>query len=531
VSARLALTALLLAAVPAGAAETLTPLFADDTAVSGVSTSYDGDWRYMVGGGASSFDCNGDLYPDLLVAGGEAPAALYVNRSTKGGALKFEVVQSGLELKDVTGGYPLDVDSDGVTDVVLLRAGENVVMRGLGECRFERANEAWGFVGGNEWSTAFAAIWEKGSPWPTLAVGNYIDRFEELEPWGSCTDNWLHRPAAGVQGFAPPLALKPSFCPLSMMFTDWNRSGTPSLRMSNDREYYEGGQEQLWRIEPGAEPRLYTEAEGWRYLRLWGMGIASRDLDADGLPEYFLTSMADHKLQTLAKPASGKPLAPSYDEMAWPRGVTAHRPYSGDDLRPSTGWHAQFEDVNNDSLPDLFVAKGNVDKMPDFAAADPNNMLVQQADGKFIETGDASGAGSRAVSRGAILTDFNLDGLVDIAVVNRRENAQILRNATQGAGNWVQVLLKQDGSNRDAIGAWIEVEAGGRMQRREHFSGAGHVSGHLGFIHFGIGGATAARLRVIWPDGEAGPWLNAAANAFYVLDRAAGTATVIAPSR
>ena len=68
--------------------------------------------------------------------------------------LRFEAETSGLELDKVTGAYPLDVDSDGITDLVLLRVGENVVMRGLGGCRFERANEAWGFDGGDAWSTA-----------------------------------------------------------------------------------------------------------------------------------------------------------------------------------------------------------------------------------------------------------------------------------------------------------------------------------------------------------------------------------------
>ena len=85
-----------------------------------------------------------------------------------------------------------------------------------------------------------------------------------------------------------------------MLFTDWNKSGTPSLRVSNDREYYEGGQEQLWHVDPGKAPALYTDAEGWKPLRIWGMGIASYDLNGDGYPEYFLTSMADNKLQTLA---------------------------------------------------------------------------------------------------------------------------------------------------------------------------------------------------------------------------------------
>ena len=148
----------------------------------------------MVGGGAASFDCNDDGYPEMLLAGGEQPAKFYRNASTRGGALKFAVEQSGLELDKVSGAYPLDVDGNGVTDVVLLRVGENVVMRGLGGCKFERANEAWGFTGGDSWWTSLAATWEKGADWPTIAVGSYIDRKEEISPWGSCTDNWLLRP-------------------------------------------------------------------------------------------------------------------------------------------------------------------------------------------------------------------------------------------------------------------------------------------------------------------------------------------------
>ena len=141
-------------------------------------------------------------------------------------------------------------------------------------------------------------------------------------------------------------------------------------------------------------PSLYTDKDGWKFLRIWGMGIAGNDLDGDGYPEYFLTSMADNKLQTLIEvPADGRP-RPGYKDIAFAKGVTAHRPYMGDDLRPSTGWHTQFEDVNNDGLVDLFIAKGNVAKMPDFAAKDPNNLLVQGADGKFTEAGDTAGVAS-----------------------------------------------------------------------------------------------------------------------------------------
>jgi len=499
------------------------PSFADETKTAGINSIYSGEWEYMVGGGVATFDCNKDGFADMLLAGGKSRANFYRNTSKRGGILHFKQQRSGLELDKVTGAYPLDIDSDGITDLVLLRVGENVVMRGLGNCRFEKANKRWGFDGGDAWSTALAATWEHGADWPTLAVGNYINRHEDTEPWGSCTDNWLHRPGI-VKGkaqhrFAAPLALKPSFCALSMLFTDWNLSGTPSLRVSNDREYYKGGQEQLWHVKPNQAPTLYTDKDGWKSLRIWGMGIASYDLNFDGYPEYFLTSMADNKLQTLATvPPQGQP-QPGYNDVAWPTGVTAQRPFIGNGLGPSTAWHAQFEDVNNDGLVDLFIAKGNVDKMPDFAAKDPNNLLLQGPDGKFQEAADRAGVASLATSRGAGLADFNMDGLLDLVVVNRRETAQLWRNTSTNGGHWLDARLQQPAPNRDAIGAWLEVKHGDKVMRREITSGGGHASGQNGWWHVGLGDATKAQVRVVWPDGAIDDWQTIDSNSFYVLER------------
>ena len=499
------------------------PKFVDETAAAGIDSVYAGQWQYMVGGGVAAFDCMGDGFPSLFFAGGEAPAKFYRNVSERGGAVRFRLETSGLELDKVIGAYPIDIDGDGVTDLVLLRVGGNVVMRGLGGCRFERANEEWGFDGGDSWSTAFAATWERGAQWPTLAVGNYVDRREEIAPWGTCTDNYLFRPAmidgAPQRKFAAPVALKPSFCALSMLFSDWNKSGTPSLRVANDREYYEGGQEQLWRIEPGKDPALYTESEGWKFLRIWGMGIASYDLNGDGYPAYFVTSMADNKLQTLASlPAGGAP-QPAYKDEAYARGVTAHRPYAGGDPRPSTAWHAQFEDFSNSGLVGLFVTKGNVDKMPDFAMKDPNDLLLQTPDGKFHEAGEAAGLLSFGTARGAVIADFNLSGLLDIVVANRWAPAQLWRNVSANAGHWLEFKLQQPGPNREAIGAWLEVRCEGKVMRREITIGGGHASGQSGWRHFGLGDVTQAEVRVIWPDGAAGDWQPVKGDNLYVLER------------
>ncbi len=501
------------------------PHFVEETAASGLTHVYSGGWEFTVGGGIAAFDCDRDGRPDLFIAGGSNRAVLFHNDSSVGGPLRFSrVTGSGLEIDSVIGAYPIDIDGDGRIDLAVLRVGGNILFRGIGGCRFEPANESWGFAGGNAWTTAFSARWEKGNTWPTLAVGNYVDRSKPGAPFGTCHDNLLYRPAQGRPGFAAPGALAPGYCTLSMLFTDWNRSGSADLMVTNDRQYYRGGEDQLWRIKPGRPPVLYGHGDGWRPLQIWGMGIASYDINGDGYPEYFLTSMGDNKLRALA----GGPKRPAFADTALARGVTAHRPFTGGDVRPSTAWHAEFRDVNNDGFIDLFIAKGNVDAMEEGAKRDPSNLLLGRPDGRFVEAADRAGVLNFARARGAALVDFNLDGMLDLVVVNLRENVKIWRNAGAGTadhpkpmGNWLALRLRQPGGNRDGIGAWIEVRAGSRTLRRDITVGGGHAGGQLGWIHFGLGAARDALVRVQWPDGQWGPWVRVPANQFVHLDRGA----------
>ena len=494
----------------------IIPHFVDETNASGLNSIYKGEWQYMVGGGVATFDCNGDGFPDVYIAGGENKAKLFINQSKRGGAIKFaEAKNTGLELDHVTGAYPLDIDGDGIMDLVVLRVGQSKIFRGLGKCKFEDATVKWNVDGGDAWGTAFSATWETGKHWPTLAFGTYIDRKFETEPWGHCTDNWLLRPNEAQNGFSSRILLKPSYCTLSMLFTDWNRSGTASLRVANDREYYEGGQEQLWKVKPGEVPMLYTADEGWKFQNFWGMGIASADINGSGYPAIFTTSMADQRLQILANGADH----PTYRDAPFTMGTAAYRPFAGGDLRPSTGWHAQFEDFNNDGLYDLFIAKGNVDRMPDFAQKDPSNLLLQGADGNYIEAADKAGLLNFGQARGAAVADFNLDGKMDVLIVNRHENVKLWRNVSSKLGHWLEVRLQQDGPNRDGIGAWVEVKLGDKIERREITSGGGHVSGINSWWHFGLANQTETQIRVLWPDGAVGDWQNAKSDEIYVLLR------------
>jgi hypothetical protein len=504
------------------------PHFVDETASSGVAQTFGGEYPYAVGGGVAVFDCDDDGRPDLYIGGGSGPAVLYRNESPIGGALRFvPVADPATNLTRVYGAYPLDIDGDGIVDLMVLRDGENVALRGLGGCRFEAANATWGLDGGDALTTAFSATWEGTETLPTLAFGNYLANPDHLDPDHLCADNQLIRPVAGSSRYDAPLPLTPSWCALSMLFSDWDRSGRRDLRISNDRHYYSDlsdGQEQLWRIAPGEAPRPYGEADGWVWLRLQGMGIASYDVTGDGYPDVYLTSQGPNVLQTLL----AGPSQPTFRDLSIKLGVAATRPSTGGDPLPSTSWHPEFVDVNNDGFIDLFVSKGNVDQQADYATRDPSDLFIGQPDETFVQAADSAGILSFARGRGASLADLNLDGLPDLVEVNYGDPVLVWRNVGSGTaaqpgsmGHWLSLRVSQPGPNRDAIGAWVEVKAGDVTLRRELTVGGGHAGGQLGWVHFGLGPVTEAQVRVLWPDGEAGPWQTVAADGFVDIERGA----------
>ena len=506
------------------------PQYQEEAIAAGINHTYGGPWEYFVGGGVATFDCNADRLPDVFIAGGENESALFVNQSDTGKQLRFsQHPASTTKIKRVTGAYPINIDNDEWTDLVVLRVGENRLLRGGPDCTFSNANVSFGFDGGSAWSTAFSANYAKGDEYPTLAFGNYVDRTAPGSPWGTCEDNVLLRPQLtkdnGVQ-YNEAFALSPGHCALSMLFTDWNKSGQDALRITNDRHYHRGGEEQLWQLDKGRYPRLYSRADGWQPLVIWGMGIAQGDLNADGFPEYVLTSMGDTKIQTVDVVQASEEQRPVYEDIAYQRGATAHRPYTGDDLKPSTGWHAELADVNNDSLLDLFIAKGNVEQMNDFARFDPDNLLLGNHDGRFVEHGDAAGIALDRRGRGAAIADFNADGLLDLMVVNRGAPVSLFRNTgfasefgPRAGGNWLAIELNQAGSNRQALGAKLAIKTGNKTQVRQVNLGGGHASGQLGFIHVGLGVAERATLRIQWPDGEWSAAYRLFANHFAVITR------------
>jgi hypothetical protein len=84
-----------------------------------------------------------------------------------------------------------------------------------------------------------------------------------------------------------------------------------------------------------------------------------------------------------------------------------------------------------------------------------------------------AGIASLERSRGAALADFDLDGRIDILVMNRRAPMEIYRNITKNTGNWVAFHLVQKGGNRNAIGSRITIG----KDSQQVTIGGGHAGG------------------------------------------------------
>jgi hypothetical protein len=127
--------------------------------------------------------------------------------------------------------------------------------------------------------------------------------------------------------------------------------------------------------------------------------------------------------------------------------------------------------------------------------------------------------------------------MLDLVQVNYGAPVRLWRNVGTGdasrphaMGNWLALGVNQSGPNVNAIGAWIEVRVGDRVTRRELTIGGGHAGGLLGWIHFGLGDASNADVRVLWPGGETGQWVRVSANEFRVVTRGVAEAHKWSPA-
>jgi hypothetical protein len=226
-----------------------------------------------------------------------------------------------------------------------------------------------------------------------------------------------------------------------------------------------------------------------------GMGVDAEDVDGDGRPDLFVTNYWNEPNSLYMNLGGGM-----FEDRTPASGMAT-------DSTPWVGWGCALADLDNDGWPDCFVTNGHVDNNLDLLGynspyAQPP-LLHRNLEGRRF------GLATREVGpyfdgphvgRGAAFGDLDDDGDIDI-VVNHKDGAPaVLRNDTPTSHHWIRLSLVGTISNRDAIGARVEVELAGRTIVRQRKGGASLESAHDPRLLIGLGSERAARkVTVRWP--------------------------------
>jgi len=164
-------------------------------------------------------------------------------------------------------------------------------------------------------------------------------------------------------------------------------------------------------------------------------------------------------------------------------------------------WGTGVYDFDNDGLLDIAIFHGGLIHL----IPQEHTVFRGLGGGKFADVSRDAGAvmSVRTTARGACFADYDNDGKVDAFVVNLGAKGTLVHNVSTNTGHWIAIKLKGTKSNRDGIGARVEVFAADKRQTAERVAGSGYLSQDDGRLHFGLGAATAIdKLIVHWPSGR-----------------------------
>jgi hypothetical protein len=173
---------------------------------------------------------------------------------------------------------------------------------------------------------------------------------------------------------------------------------------------------------------------------------------------------------------------------------------------PMAGYSPTIADFDNDGWKDIFASRGHVQSLNYTGAqvAQPNTVFRNLGGTKFdaltAEAGLTAFAPSR--HRGSAVADLNGDGRLDVVVTALSAPAEVWINDSPGSAHWLDLRLEGTKSNHDGIGARIKVTAGPATQYNHVSFTAGYASSSAAPTHFGLGSAVSADLvEIRWPSG------------------------------
>jgi hypothetical protein len=465
------------------------------------------------GNGAAFLDYDNDRDLDVLIVngstreriatGGDAMVALYRNDSH--GRFSNVTASSGFTRRGWGSGVCVgDYNNDGAADVYITAFGPDVLWHNTGSGSFTDVTRSAGIVD-RRWGTCAFADYDRDGDLD-LYVANYVKFDDSSIPARGTTANCrfmatdvfcgpkrltgeadvLYRnngdgtftDVSAAAGIADP-----GYYGFGVVFTDLTDDGWPDVYVANDSVpnlLFRNTRDGTF-VEEGLISGAALSGDGRPQA---GMGVDVGDYNGDGLPDLIVTNFS-HDYNTLYENGP----AGIFTDRSYATGIAAT-------AGPYLGWGVKLADFDNDGRLDVFIANGHV-----YPEVDKHGLgtRYQQQKQLFLNEGKrfrhvtkdvGGGLVIEHSSRGAAFGDYDNDGDIDALVINMNHRPTLLRNDTPRGRHWITLRLVGTKTNRDAIGAKVMVDAGGRRQTTIVRGDGSYLSHSDVRAHFGLGEAT-----------------------------------------
>jgi hypothetical protein len=481
----------------------------------------------IMGSGAALFDFDNDGRLDIYLLQNSGPDGNSTNRLYhQGPDGRFTDVSkgSGLDISGFNMGVAIaDVNNDGWPDVLVTQFGGLRLFLNRGDGTFRDVTVQAG-LDSPLWGTSACFFDFDRDGWLDLVVANYVDydgfscpgldgRADYCAPkvFGGSIPKLYRNIGRVSSGNAAPVRFEdvtlksglgrfPS-SGLGVVCADFDGDHWPDIFIAND-----GRPNWLFINQRDGTFKEEAVPRGVAYNRMGrpeaNMGIALGDLSGHGMFDLFVTHLTE---ETNALWVQG------------PRGVFEDRTVAAG-LRNGrgrgTGFGTVLADFDQDGALDLALVNGRVSRPPPSNQA-PGSFWEPYAERNQLFTGDGAGhfrdialenpafCGTAGVYRGLAYGDIDGDGALDLLVTEVAGPARLYRNISPARGHWLLIRALDPALNRDAYGAEITVEGGGRRWKRWLNPASSYLSSNDPRAHFGLGAVKHVdRIVVLWPDGK-----------------------------
>lgn len=419
-----------------------------------------------------------------------------------------------------------DFDGDGLLDLAVGAPGRVLLLRNVGDRRFEDVTAEVGLADrpGIIAGVSFGDV--EGDGDLDLFVCRHV---RDADPdngvlFSARSDLWANERG----GFALRTDVLPyedgdgGTC-LHAAWTDIDRDGDVDLLQTNDFGDFYRSSLLLENRSDGDDWSFIDRAEGSVASLSAPMGAAIRDLDGSGLPDLWFSNLGPQLVFNQVEPWLFVDVS-----LGWAGDTPQERPW--------TSWSVIDVDLAGHGRPGALVTYGplsvaQANGRP--GESRPFSPIEEQPDRFFFPPEAQDGTpfaelsddalGTDANSRGAALADLDRDGVPDVVIGHIGGPPSILRGRCTDANRLVVELRDPRAYNRFGVGARVTVTSDGRTDTQEvRAGGRGSFSGSDPALLFGIGAADRVdRLEVRWPDGEVDVWTGLCGHCRVFVERSA----------